>query len=205
MKTIPRCEPRLTYAPARWRAEAGEAARLCQTRSPACLIVRSVVFSCVWIENDLDAGMRASRRRSLRTSWSPAIGFVCGSLDAGTGGRPLRRPHRTQRRRAIARAMSGPSPAPAVGDALLAHPTHLAAIDPVERRDLASDGFLHHVGVALTPCSNAFSEVEPERPVGAGDLLSVETLPSVVRPGPRPPLAPAVERRRRQANHISLT
>jgi hypothetical protein len=47
--------------------------------------------------------------------------------------------------------------------------------------------------------------VEPERPVGAGDLLSVETLPSVVRPGPRPPLAPAVERRRRQANHISLT
>lgn len=53
--------------------------------------------------------------------------------------------------------------------------TFFAALDPVERRDLDLDGFLHDLPFPMTGGGNAFNEVVYERPVRAGDVITVTT------------------------------
>jgi len=65
-------------------------------------------------------------------------------------------------------------PLPAVGD--VAPPTFFAALDPVERRDLLlEDDILRAVSFAKVGGGNAFNEVTYERPIVAGDVVTVRT------------------------------
>lgn len=57
----------------------------------------------------------------------------------------------------------------------IAPPTYFAALDPVERRDMELDGFLQHLPFEMTGGGNAFNEVEYERPIRVGDVLTVST------------------------------
>ena len=53
--------------------------------------------------------------------------------------------------------------------------TFFAALDPVERRDLDLDGFLHQLPFPMTGGGNAFNEVVYERPIRVGDVITVTT------------------------------
>lgn len=65
-------------------------------------------------------------------------------------------------------------PLPAVGD--VAPPTFYAALDPVERRDLLlEDDVLGTVGFPKVGGGNAFNEVIYQRPIVAGDIVTVRT------------------------------
>jgi len=61
------------------------------------------------------------------------------------------------------------------------------ALDPVERRDLDLDGFLLELPLTRTGGGNAFNEVTYERPLRAGEELTVTTRYTEVyeRPGSR--------------------
>lgn len=50
-----------------------------------------------------------------------------------------------------------------------------AALDPIERRDIDPDNFLHHLPFPIVGGGNAFNEVEYERPIRAGDVITVTT------------------------------
>jgi acyl dehydratase len=50
-----------------------------------------------------------------------------------------------------------------------------AALDPIERRDIDPDKFLHHLRFPIVGGGNAFNEVEYERPIRAGDVITVTT------------------------------
>lgn len=66
------------------------------------------------------------------------------------------------------------SPPPTAGD--VAPPTFYAALDPVERRDLLLENdVLSSVGFPKVGGGNAFNEVVYERPLVAGDLVTVRT------------------------------
>lgn len=60
-------------------------------------------------------------------------------------------------------------------DPLVAPPTFFAALDPVERRDLQLEAVLDDLPYAKTGGGNAFNEVEYERPIRAGDVITVVT------------------------------
>ena len=64
---------------------------------------------------------------------------------------------------------------PAAPDRLLAPPTFFAALDPVERRDLQIEQALDDIPYAKTGGGNAFNEVEYERPIREGDVITVVT------------------------------
>jgi acyl dehydratase len=66
-------------------------------------------------------------------------------------------------------------PAPDSTGPLLAPPTFFAALDPVERRDLQIEAVLDDIPYAKTGGGNAFNEVEYERPIRAGDVITVVT------------------------------
>jgi acyl dehydratase len=53
--------------------------------------------------------------------------------------------------------------------------TFFAALDPVERRDLDLDAFLQRLPFPMTGGGNAFNEVEYERPIRVGDVITVTT------------------------------
>ena len=53
--------------------------------------------------------------------------------------------------------------------------TYFAALDPVERRDLDLDAFLHRLPFPMTGGGNAFNEVTYERPIRVGDVITVVT------------------------------
>ncbi|MET0457187.1 MAG: MaoC family dehydratase N-terminal domain-containing protein [Mycobacterium sp.] len=53
--------------------------------------------------------------------------------------------------------------------------TYFAALDPVERRDLDLDAFLHRLPFPMTGGGNAFNEVTYERPIRVGDVITVTT------------------------------
>jgi acyl dehydratase len=53
--------------------------------------------------------------------------------------------------------------------------TYFAALDPVERRDLDLDAFLQRLPFPMTGGGNAFNEVEYERPIRVGDVITVTT------------------------------
>jgi acyl dehydratase len=53
--------------------------------------------------------------------------------------------------------------------------TFFAALDPVERRDLELDGFLQRLPFQMTGGGNAFNEVEYQRPIRVGDVITVTT------------------------------
>ncbi|GFG49373.1 hypothetical protein MAGR_08140 [Mycolicibacterium agri] len=53
--------------------------------------------------------------------------------------------------------------------------TYFAALDPVERRDLNLDSFLHRLPYPMTGGGNAFNEVTYERPIRVGDVITVTT------------------------------
>ncbi|MEX2376259.1 MAG: MaoC family dehydratase N-terminal domain-containing protein [Dehalococcoidia bacterium] len=57
----------------------------------------------------------------------------------------------------------------------VAPPTYYMAIDPVERRDLDIEGFVYQVPYPIVGGGNAFNEVEYERPIVVGDLVTVST------------------------------
>ncbi len=61
-----------------------------------------------------------------------------------------------------------------------APPTYFAALDPVERRDLQLDAFLEDLPFEKTGGGNAFNEVEYQRPIRVGDVLTVSTRYSEV-------------------------
>ncbi|RDH75055.1 hypothetical protein DVS77_28320 [Mycolicibacterium moriokaense] len=65
--------------------------------------------------------------------------------------------------------------------------TYFAALDPVERRDLDLDGFLHRLPYQMTGGGNAFNEVTYERPIRVGDVITVTTRYTEVyqKPGSR--------------------
>jgi len=67
----------------------------------------------------------------------------------------------------------------AVGDPALGHeyapPAYFGVLDPVERRELQLDPTLDLVPYARTGGGNAFNEVEYERPLRAGDVITVAT------------------------------
>lgn len=68
---------------------------------------------------------------------------------------------------------------PAVGD--IAPPTFYAALDPVERRDLDPERTLFaSIPFAMSGGGNAFNEVVYERPIRAGDVVTVTTRYSEV-------------------------
>jgi acyl dehydratase len=56
-----------------------------------------------------------------------------------------------------------------------APPTYYAVLDPVERRDLRLESVLEELPFARTGGGNAFNEVEYERPIRSGDVLTVIT------------------------------
>lgn len=65
---------------------------------------------------------------------------------------------------------------PVAGElARTAPPTFFAALDPVERRDLDLDGLLQHLPYPMVGGGNAFNEVEYERPIRVGDVITVAT------------------------------
>jgi len=53
--------------------------------------------------------------------------------------------------------------------------TYFGALDPVERRDLDLDAFLHRLPYEMTGGGNAFNEVTYERPIRVGDVITVTT------------------------------
>lgn len=57
----------------------------------------------------------------------------------------------------------------------IAPATFFAALDPVERRDLDLDGFVQGLPFPKTGGGNAFNEVTYERPIRAGDVVTVTT------------------------------
>ena len=57
----------------------------------------------------------------------------------------------------------------------IAPTTYFAALDPVERRDLDLDDFLQHLPFPKSGGGNAFNEVEYERPIRVGDVITVST------------------------------
>jgi len=63
---------------------------------------------------------------------------------------------------------------PALGDET-APPAYFGALDPVERRELLIDPTLDLVPYARKGGGNAFNEVEYERPLRAGDVITVAT------------------------------
>jgi hypothetical protein len=65
--------------------------------------------------------------------------------------------------------------------------TFFAALDPVERRDLDLDGFLHRLPYPMAGGGNAFNEVTYERPIRIGDVITVITRYTEVyqKPGSR--------------------
>jgi acyl dehydratase len=65
------------------------------------------------------------------------------------------------------------APVPACGD--IAPPTFYAALDPVERRDLQLEQILDGVPHPKTGGGNAFNEVVYQRPIRAGDVITVTT------------------------------
>jgi acyl dehydratase len=79
-------------------------------------------------------------------------------------------------------AVNGPAGVggpPAVGD--VAPPTFYAALDPVERRDLDPErALIESIGFAMTGGGNAFNEVTYDRPIRAGDEVTVTTTYSDV-------------------------
>jgi acyl dehydratase len=64
----------------------------------------------------------------------------------------------------------GATPRPGIAPA-----TFFAALDPVERRDLDLDAFLQTLPFPMKGGGNAFNEVEYQRPVRAGDVITVTT------------------------------
>jgi len=54
-------------------------------------------------------------------------------------------------------------------------PTFFAALDPVERRDLDLDDLLQHLPHPMVGGGNAFNEVDYERPIRVGDVITVAT------------------------------
>jgi acyl dehydratase len=64
---------------------------------------------------------------------------------------------------------------PADPDRLVAPPTFFAALDPVERRELQIEQALDDIPYAKTGGGNAFNEVEYERPIREGDVITVVT------------------------------
>ncbi len=54
-------------------------------------------------------------------------------------------------------------------------PAFFGALDPVERRDLVLDSFLLELPIPKVGGGNAFNEVEYERPILAGETISVTT------------------------------
>ncbi len=77
----------------------------------------------------------------------------------------------------FAHAVSGRSPAEAPGAEVPAEapPTYYAVLDPVERRELQLEEVLDELPFAKTGGGNAFNEVEYERPIRVGDVLTVAT------------------------------
>ena len=67
----------------------------------------------------------------------------------------------------------GATPRPLAGSDAPA--TFFAALDPVERRDLDLDAFLHRLPYPMTGGGNAFNEVTYERPIRVGDVITVTT------------------------------
>lgn len=70
----------------------------------------------------------------------------------------------------FAKAIGGTHSEPGV-----APPTFFAALDPVERRDIDLDDFLQALPFPKRGGGNAFNEVEYERPIRVGDVLTVTT------------------------------
>lgn len=70
----------------------------------------------------------------------------------------------------FAAAIGAPMPSDGV-----APPTYFGALDPVERRDIDLDAFLHDLPFPMTGGGNAFNAVEYERPFRAGDVITVRT------------------------------
>jgi len=58
--------------------------------------------------------------------------------------------------------------------------TFFAALDPVERRDLDLDGFLHRLPYPMTGGGNAFNEVTYERPIRVGDVITIGNVEGTV-------------------------
>ena len=58
---------------------------------------------------------------------------------------------------------------------LIAPPTFFAALDPVERRELQIEQALDDIPYARAGGGNAFNEVEYERPIREGDVITVVT------------------------------
>jgi acyl dehydratase len=58
---------------------------------------------------------------------------------------------------------------------LVAPPTFFAALDPVERRELQIEQALDDIPYAKTGGGNAFNEVEYQRPIIEGDVITVVT------------------------------
>jgi acyl dehydratase len=65
--------------------------------------------------------------------------------------------------------------------------TFFGALDPVERRDLDLDSFLQQLPFPMTGGGNAFNEVEYQRPIRVGDVITVTTRYTEVyeKPGSR--------------------
>ncbi|MCV2489300.1 MaoC family dehydratase N-terminal domain-containing protein [Geodermatophilus sp. YIM 151500] len=74
-------------------------------------------------------------------------------------------------------AVGGRPPAETVGTHVPpeAPPTYYAVLDPVERRELQLEELLDELPFAKTGGGNAFNEVEYERPIRVGDVLTVVT------------------------------
>ncbi|WP_169515689.1 FAS1-like dehydratase domain-containing protein [Glaciibacter superstes] len=60
-------------------------------------------------------------------------------------------------------------------EADIAPATFYAALDPVERRDLDLDGFVQNLPFPKIGGGNAFNEVEYQRPLRKGDVITVTT------------------------------
>jgi acyl dehydratase len=77
----------------------------------------------------------------------------------------------------FADAVSGRPPAERVAAVVPAEapPTYYAVLDPVERRELQLEEVLGELPYVKTGGGNAFNEVEYERPIRVGDVLTVVT------------------------------